>query len=387
MRFDFATATEIVFGRGRVAELGTRARTFGTRALLVRGSRPERSERARQLLADAGVVCVDFSVVREPTTALAELGVARAREASVDLVIGLGGGSVLDAAKAVAGLAANGGEPLDYLEVVGRGRALAVPSLPLIAVPTTAGTGSEVTKNAVLEAPGEGGASSVKVSLRSPFLLPRVALVDPELTHEVPPDVTAATGLDALTQVLEPYVSNAHNPLTDALCLEGLQRGARSLLRAYRDGQDADAREDLSITSLFGGLALANAKLGAVHGFAGPLGGALHAPHGALCARLLPEVMSANLRVLRTRADSATLERYRTVARTLTERSDASAEDGVTWAAELVDALGIPRLSELGLERAQIPDFVRRARAASSMKGNPVELPEDELTGILERAL
>jgi alcohol dehydrogenase class IV len=383
MRFDFATAGEILFGRGRVAELGARAREFGTRALLVRGARPERSERARQLLAGAGVECVEFAVPREPTTALAELGVARAREASVELVIGLGGGSVLDAAKAIAGLTANGGEPLDYLEVVGRGKALSAPSLPLIAVPTTAGTGSEVTKNAVLEAEAQG----VKVSLRSPFLLPRIALIDPELTLGVPPDVTAATGLDALTQVLEPYVSNARNPLTDALCLEGMRRGARSLLRAYRDGQDADAREDLCVTSLFGGLALANAKLGAVHGFAGPLGGALHAPHGALCARLLPDVMSANLRVLRARGDHATLERYQTIARVLTDRSDAVPEDGVEWAVALVDTLRIPRLGELGLEPAKIPEFVRRARVASSMKGNPVELPEDELRGILERAL
>lgn len=382
MRFDFATATEIAFGRGRVRELGLRASAIGQRALLVTGSRPERASIARDVLARSRVTTVDFSVPREPTTELVEAGVALARASKIELVIGFGGGSVLDAAKAIAGLAANGGEPLDYLEVVGRGKALASPALPLILVPTTAGTGSEVTKNAVLEARPQG----VKVSLRSPFLLARLALVDSELTHGVPPDVTAATGLDALTQVLEPYVSNARGPLTDALCLDGMRRAARSLLRAYQDGQDADAREDLCVTSLFGGLALANAKLGAVHGFAGPLGGALHAPHGALCARLLPEVMAANVRVARAREDVELVDRYRTIARALTANAASEPEDGIAWVSELVETLRIPRLAALGLRGEDIPSLVTRAEAASSMKGNPVELSTQELKSILERA-
>lgn len=382
MGFDFATAGEIVFGRGRVAELGARARSFGERALLVTGSNPGRFPRARESLSNAGLVITEFTVTREPTTKLAELGVERAREAQVELVIGLGGGSVIDTAKAIAALAANGGDPLDYLEVVGRGRALALPSLPFIAVPTTSGTGSEVTRNAVLEAEPQG----VKVSLRSPFMLPRVALVDPELTLSVPPDVTAATGLDAFTQVLEPYVSNARNPLTDALCLEGLSRAARSLLRVNEDGSDVSAREDLSVVSLFGGLALANAKLGAVHGLAGPLGGALHAPHGALCARLLPEVMAANLRALRARGDHLTVDRYTTIARLVTGRSEATPESGIEWVRALVEALHIPRLNQWGLGEHAYPELVARARAASSMKGNPVELSAEELTEVLEGA-
>lgn len=382
MRFDFATATEIAFGRGRVRELGLRGAALGRRALLVTGSRPERASIARAVLATSRVLTVEFSVPQEPTTQLVEAGVALARESKVDLVIGFGGGSVLDAAKAIAGLAANGGEPLDYLEVVGRGKALARPALPLILVPTTAGTGAEVTKNAVLEAQPHG----VKVSLRSPFLLARLALVDSELTHGVPPDVTAATGLDALTQVLEPYVSNARGPLTDALCVEGMRRAARSLLRAYQDGQDADARQDLSVTSLFGGLALANAKLGAVHGFAGPLGGALHAPHGALCARLLPEVMATNVRVARARSDAELVDRYRTIAQVLTADTASEPEAGIEWIAELVERMRIPRLSAMGLRAEDVPSLVTRAEAASSMKGNPVELSTEELTGILERA-
>ncbi|HEV8247977.1 MAG TPA: iron-containing alcohol dehydrogenase, partial [Polyangiaceae bacterium] len=258
------------------------------------------------------------------------------------------------------------------------------PSVPFVAVPTTAGTGSEVTKNAVLSSSEQ----RVKVSLRSVHLLPRIALVDSELTHGVPPETTAATGLDALTQVLEPYVSVARNPLVDAVCLEGLRRGSRALRRAFSDGNDADAREDMALTSLFGGLALANAKLGAVHGFAAPLGGMFSAPHGALCARLLPLVMAANLRALQAREPaSPVLERYRIVARIVTGDSGARAEDGVRWAEELVRELGIPSLGAYGMHSDDITAVVIKARQASSMKGNPIELSVEELSSILELAL
>lgn len=383
VRFDFATATEIVFGRGRLAELGQRARQLGTSALLVTGARSERFPHARALLEQSGVRVAGFCVGGEPSTSLAAEGVAVARAERVELVIGLGGGSALDAAKAIAALAPNPGAPLDYLEVVGRGRALERPSLPSLLLPTTAGTGSEVTKNAVLTAEQQ----RVKVSLRGLGLLPRLALIDPELTRSVPPDVTAATGLDALTQVLEPYVSNARGPLTDALCLEGLRRGSRSLRRAVADGDDLDAREDLAVTSLFGGLALANAKLGAVHGFAGPLGGRFLAPHGALCARLLPEVMHANLEALRERNDRELIERYATIARIFTSDRDAVPEDGIRWVAELVQELRIPRLASYGATVADCDAIASQAAAASSMKGNPVSLSHAVLVKILERAL
>jgi alcohol dehydrogenase class IV len=298
------------------------------------------------------------------------------------LIIGFGGGSALDAAKAIAALVTNPGEPLDYLEVVGRGAPLTRASLPCVLVPTTAGTGAEVTKNAVLAVAAE----RVKVSLRSSSMLPRLALVDSELTHTVSPAVTAATGLDAFTQVLEPYVSVARGPLTDALALEGMRRAARSLLRAFRDGSDADAREDLALTSLFGGLCLANAKLGAVHGLAGPLGGALNAPHGALCVRLLPEVMATNLERARQAGADWLVERYATVATLVLGRAEAKAEDGVLWVRELVDALGVPRLDAYGLARANQSEIIARAGASSSMKGNPMLLDSDELARILERA-
>jgi alcohol dehydrogenase class IV len=380
--FDFATATEIVFGRGRSAELGARVRAFGVRALLVTGAHPERVLEVLERSGAAEHVVARLALAAEPTTAEVERGVLRAREAAVDVVVGFGGGSALDAAKAIAALATNPGEPLDYLEVVGRGRPLALPSLPCVLVPTTAGTGAEVTKNAVLAVESE----RVKVSLRSLFMLPRLALVDSELSHGVPPDVTAATGLDALTQLIEPYLSKARGPLTDALGLDGMRRSARSLRRAFEDGSDAEARDDLALASLFGGLCLANAKLGAVHGLAGPLGGALHAPHGALCARLLPEVLDTNLARARRAHDADVVGRFGAVARALCARPDAEPEAGLLWVRELVEALSIPRLSRYGLTPERRRDIVERARVSSSMKGNPFELEQDELYDILERA-
>ncbi len=243
-----------------------------------------------------------------------------------DLVVGMGGGSVIDAAKAIAALLTNPGDPLDYLEVIGRGLPLANACAPMMAIPTTAGTGAEVTRNAVLASP----AHRVKVSLRSASMLPDVAIVDPELTLSMPPAVTAATGLDALTQCLEPFVSHLATPLTDGFCREGLARAARSLRRAYHHGSDVAARRDMALASLCGGLALANAKLGAVHGFAGPIGGMFDAPHGAVCARLLPLVMTANVRALEERSpNSPALVRYAEVAKIVTGDADASIADGV----------------------------------------------------------
>jgi alcohol dehydrogenase class IV len=381
--FELATATEIVFGRGTFAQIGPRVAALGRRALVVTGSDASRTGVLERLDA-AGVACRPFAIAAEPTTELASAGLAAAREAGADVVVGVGGGSVLDGAKAIAALLANGGEPLDYLEVIGAGRKLDEPSLPVVAVPTTAGTGSEVTRNAVLASPE----NRVKVSLRSIHMLPRLALVDSELTLSVPPSVTASTGLDALTQVLEPFVCSRANPMTDALCRDALGRAARSLERAYHDGGDLDAREDMSLVSLYGGIALANAGLGAVHGLAGPLGGMLGAPHGALCAGLLPEVMTANVRALRERTpESPALGRYSEVARLLTGRAEATPEDAATWVRGLREALGVPRLAAQGLCPSDLDAAVTKARRASSMRANPVELTDAELRGVLEEAL
>ena len=319
-RFEFATATRIVFGAGALGEVGPEARAMGRQALVVTGRATERAASLLELLAAQEIGAVSFTVISEPTTDVVRLGTERARESGCDLVIGFGGGSILDTGKAIAALLTNDGDPLDYLEVIGRGQPLSEPPLPYIAIPTTAGTGAEVTRNAVLASPEH----RVKVSLRSPLMLPRLALVDPELTYSLPPEVTASTGLDALTQVMEPYVSKRASPMTDALCREGMRRAARSLRRAYQQGDDSAAREDMALTSLFGGLALANAQLGAVHGFAGPIGGMFDGAHGAICARLLPHVMEINVRALQQRlAGSPALRRYDEIARILTGNDSA----------------------------------------------------------------
>jgi alcohol dehydrogenase class IV len=241
-----------------------------------------------------------------------------------------------------------------------------------------------VTRNAVIEVTEQ----NVKVSLRSPLMLPSIALVDPELTYQLPPEITASTGLDALTQLLEPFVSIKANPMTDAICREGMRRAARSLRRAYENGSDHEAREGMSLASLFGGMALANAALGAVHGFAGPLGGMLHAPHGALCARLLPLVMEANLHALETRQpEHPALQRYVEVAKILTGNETADARDGVTWTKQLVHDLHIPGLSHYGMNAGRFHEVIDKTQKASSFKGNPIPLNEHELRNILEKAL
>jgi len=303
--------------------------------------------------------------------------------AHADVVLGIGGGSALDAAKAIAALATQGRDVLDYLEVIGTGKPLDAQPLPCVAAPTTAGTGSEVTKNAVLGSPEHG----VKVSLRSPAMLPRVAVVDPELTLSMPRDVTAATGLDALAQLIEPFVSAKRQPITDGLCREGFARIRDALRRACDEPTDLPAREAMSLASLLGGMALANAGLGAVHGFAGPIGGMFPAPHGAVCAILLPGVMEANILASQQAHDEAVLARYAEVARLLTGDAAARPEDGAAWVRSLVADLEIPSLAAYGMTLGAIPKLVPLAKNASSMKGNPVVLHDDTLTAILAAAI
>jgi alcohol dehydrogenase class IV len=384
MRFEFATATRIVFGPGTLNEVASLAAGMGSMALVVTGRSAERAQSLLQDLAENGVDTVTFPMAGEPTTDMVCAGSEQALASGCDLVIALGGGSALDGGKAIAALAANGCDPYEYLEVIGQGKALTEPPVPFIAIPTTAGTGAEVTRNAVLFAPEH----KMKVSLRSPLMLPRLAVVDPELTYGLPAAVTASTGLDALTQVLEPYVSKMANPMTDAFCREGLRRAARSLCRAYEQGNDAAAREDMALTSLLGGLALANAKLGAVHGFAGLIGGMFPAPHGAICARLLPDVMAVNVRALQARQpESDALRRYDEVAKLLTENEFAVAGDGVSWVQSLVRTLDVPPLSDYGMTVDDFSSLVEKVANTSSMKGNPIELMSSELEEILTRAL
>ncbi len=383
-RFEFAGPGRIIFGRGALAEIGAPAAAMGRRALLATGAEALHAGRLGEYLVAAGMGYVNFAVSSEPTVELARRGVTLARDAGCDLVIGLGGGSALDAGKAIAALLGNGGDPLDYLEVVGLGKPLDRPSAPYIAAPTTAGTGSEATRNAVLMSPEHG----IKASLRSAHMLPRVALVDPELTHTMPPAVTASTGLDALTQLIEPFVSMRATPMTDALCRDGIPRVIRSLAIAYRDGANAAAREDMAFASLLGGLALGNAGLGAVHGFAGVPGGMFPAPHGAACAALLPHVTAVNLEALRQRApEDVALARYTELTRMLTTGADTNAVAAVAFLREMVGDLGIPGLGAYGVRREDFATIVARTKAASSTKANPIVLTDAELAEVLERAL
>src|SRR5512143_188846 len=327
--FEFATVGRVRFGRGEVGGAPEALRALGARrALLVTGRTRHRAEPLRAAMAAAGVDSVAFPVSGEPTVEAVRAGTSLAHQDRCDAVVGFGGGGALDAAKAVAILATNGGDPLDYLETVGRGRPLERPALPWVAIPTTAGTGSEVTRNTVLTVAG----AAVKASLRSPLMLARLAIVDPDLLAGLPRPTVAASGLDALSQLVEPYLSARANPLTDALAREGIRRSARSLRRAGVDGPDAAAREDLALASLFGGLCLANAGLGAVHGFAAPVGGMFEAPHGAVCAALLPATLEVNLRALKARApEHPSLSRFQEVAALLTGRTEARAEDAISW--------------------------------------------------------
>ena len=384
MAFDFATASRIVFGAGKAEEIAPAAREMGLKALVVAGAPSGILSSLLAGLEDHGVAVRQFAVSGEPTVDLARQGAELARQEECGLVIAIGGGSAIDAGKAIAMLLGNGGDPLDYLEVVGLGRKITKASAPFIAVPTTAGTGAEVTRNAVLASPEH----KVKASLRGPSMLPSVAVVDPELTLDLPPEITASTGLDALTQLIEPYVSYRANPMTDMFCLEGIRLAAGSLREAFHDGHSLKAREAMSLASLLGGLALANAGLGVVHGFAAPIGGMFAAPHGAVCAALLAGGIEVNIRALRARApDHPSLERYRTVARLLTRDAAASAEDAGPWVRQLREDLGVPALGAFGIRPEHAATLVEKAAQASSMKANPIPLTAAELEEVLATAM
>ena len=392
MKFEFATAGRIVFGPGALSQVGSVAAEHAHRYLVVVGSRAlEQQGVAGRLvdgLAERRMESVLLAARGEPDVESVDAGALLAADSACDGVIGLGGGSAIDTAKAIAALLANTGQTLDYMEVVGRGQSLSRPAAPIIAIPTTAGTGSEVTRNAVIGHRPSG----LKASLRSPHMLPRVALVDPVLTHSLPPAVTATTGLDALTQLIEPYVSKRAQPLSDALAKEGLPLVARSLARACSQPDDASAREDMALASLLGGLALANAGLGPVHGFAAALGGSYEVPHGAACAALLPHVMEINVRALLAREPDGTgLRRYAQVAEALLGKrlstQKATIDAGVEFVRNLCGQIGILPLAQFGVTRASVPAIVARAESASSMKANPIALTREELAEALSAAI
>lgn len=384
MPFEFTSAGRIVFGEGAVREVAPAAAALGRRALVVTGANRDRAASLVKALEAAGVSCRPFAVAGEPTVDLVREGAQFARGEQCALVVAMGGGSVIDAGKALAALLTNTGDPLDYLEVIGRGQPFEHIPAPMIAVPTTAGTGSEVTRNAVLASPQH----RVKASLRHTSMLPRVAAVDPELTWELPQAITASTGLDALTQLIEPYVSPRANAMTDLYCVDGMRRAAAALPKAFDHGRDRAARREMAWASLLGGLALANAGLGAVHGFAAPVGGMFPAPHGAVCAAILPHAIGINIRALRERAPASdALRRYDEVGRLLTGNPHAGAADAIRFVGDLCRRLEIPPLASYGVRREDFGELASKAAQASSMKANPIVLTDGELREILERSV
>lgn len=377
--FELALPPRISFGAGRAGDLPAVVAALGSRALVATGSSPGRVAHLVDALRPHVRALEVVAVPGEPGVDDARAAADTGRRIRADVVVAIGGGSVIDLAKAAAMLLGNGGDPMDYLEVVGRGQPILREPLPLVALPTTAGTGAEVTANAVLASRDHG----IKASLRHPLMIPRHAIVDPVLTLDCPPAVTAASGMDALTQCLEPYVSHRANPVTDGWARTGLVHAGRGLVRAFHDGSDLAARGDMALASLMGGLALANAKLGAVHGFAGVIGGMTEAPHGAVCAALLAPVCRANL----ARADERLGRRLTDVARWLTGDGAASAGDGIAWIERTCAELGVPPLSTHGLTDAHTAEVVAAAARASSMQGNPVPLDAAALAEVFRAAL
>ncbi|MCF2707313.1 iron-containing alcohol dehydrogenase [Arcanobacterium haemolyticum] len=381
MTFTLKTAEEIKFGVGLSNDLPSFVSRYGNKVFFVLD--PFIDESGDLITRTTS----EYVIVRsggEPTVEGIRRAVERAREFSPDVVVGIGGGSTIDTAKAVGILLANRGDILDYLEVVGKGMALESHSIPVIAVPTTAGTGAEVTANTPIYSPEHG----VKASLRNPAMVPNIALVDPVLSMTAPPSVTASSGLDAFTQCLEPYTSCMANELTDIFALEGLKRGARSLRAAYDNGNDEVARSDMSLCSLLGGLSLANSKLGAVHGLAAPLGGMIGAAHGEICAALLAAATEMNVRAMREREpDNPALARYENAARVVTGNPNADVDDLVAWIKEIVAYVGVRQLSELGLPESKIQEAAQKGRIASSMKGNPITLTQEEVEEIVTRSM
>jgi alcohol dehydrogenase class IV len=384
VRFDLAVPADVRFGAGRASEVPVALAGLGaSRVLVVTGRTTSRADAIRSALSEAGLSSITFGVATEPSIERVRAAMELISEAGCDAVLGFGGGSAIDVAKAAAVLAISGIDPLEHLEVIGSGRPILKPGLPCVAVPTTAGTGSEVTRNSVLSGGG------VKASLRSPLMLPKVAVVDPDLLIGLPSATIAASGMDALSQLIEPLLSQRANPFSDALARDGIRRSARSLRRAYEEGmEDAEVREDLALASLFGGMCLANSGLGAVHGIAAAAGARLSAPHGAVCAAVLAAAMDVNLRALRDRApEHPALVRMAEVATVLAGQPDATSEDGIAWLDELTAALSIPGLASYQLSEDEIPAMVTAAQKASSMRGNPIELSDSEVTEIVTRSL
>jgi len=389
--FSFASTPHIHFGAGRRTELTDILSEFGKRILLVTGGHSfDASSLCQELRCD---LLVDFDIRRirvdgEPSPGLVDETVVEYRDFLPDCVLAVGGGSTVDAAKAIAGLLPLGRSVMEYLEGVGKGKPYHGPSTPFVAVPTTAGTGGETSKNAVLSVQGDGG---FKKSFRHEKLVARHVILDPELTLSCPPDVTAACGMDAMTQLLESYVSSNASPITDALALSGLDMVRDCLVRAVEQGDDLEARAGMLYASSISGLTLANAGLGSVHGLASPLGAFFPVPHGVICGTLIFEASGLNIEVMQSRQpENPALTKYADAGRLMTKQTDLNDHDARSALIELLGEwtahLHMPRLSEYGIGQKDVARVVAGSRG-NSMKTNPVELSDEEIAVLIRSRL
>lgn len=378
--FQFMTSTRIIFGEGALQSSLSILNQFGYSVLLVTGQDPERSSPIIQYLKNQSMRYQHVAINGEPNITMVEETAVLGRKFKPDMVVAIGGGSVIDMGKALAAVIPNQGDVYDYVEVVGRNVPLKTKPIPLIVIPTTASSGSEVTKNAVLKS----GQDRVKVSLRSPDMLADVAIVDPTLTYGTDAYTSGRGAMDAFTHLMEAYVCGDPNPLTDMVCEEGLRRLSPSIIAACKQ-DDHKARADLSFAAMLGGMAITNAKLGAAHGLASALGGKLNAPHSVISGRLAPFVMSENINEAKAAGRSDILNRYRRIAQIVTGRTNAHIEDSVLWVQMVLDKLALPHLSEFGVCSTSFEQVAQDALQSVAIKGNPLPLNEERLIHILNQ--
>ncbi|MDA0147441.1 iron-containing alcohol dehydrogenase [Vibrio sp. LaRot3] len=378
--FQFMTSTRIIFGEGALQSSLSVLNQFGYSVLLVTGQNTSRASPLINYLKQQNMRYQHVAISGEPNITMVEETALSGRKFKPDMVVAIGGGSVIDMGKALAAIIPNQGDVYDYVEVVGRNVPLKTKPIPFIAIPTTASTGSEVTRNAVLRS----GQDQVKVSLRSPDMLADVAIVDPTLTYGTDSYTSGRGAMDAFTHLMEAYVCGDPNPLTDMVCEEGLRRLSSAILAGCLQ-DDFKARSDLSFAAMLGGMAITNAKLGAAHGLASALGGKLAAPHSVITARLAPYVMQENIRAAQDAGRADVLARYQKVAQILTGRTNACRTDSILWVNMMLDKLGLPKLNSFGVCSTSFDDVANDALKSVAIKGNPLPLTQERLTYILQQ--